>query len=147
MIVFEYFREQLALGQLDLSSVDWRLVLLMTTSSVDVDLDAETVSDFATLGEWNGAGVARHTLTNVSVAINPTTHRVEVSADPVDVGVLVGGTSPIKGALLYLFGTDDTDSIPAIFVDESVQPGPAWPYTPIGVAITLEIAAEGFLVL
>lgn len=147
MIVFEYFREQLALGQLDLSAADWRLVLLMTTSSVDVDLDAEALSDFTTLAEWNGSGTSRHTLANVTVAINPTTHRVHVGADPVDVGLLVGGFAPIKGALLYLFGTDDSDSIPAVFVDESKQPGPAWPYTPIGVPITLNIDADGFLVL
>lgn len=145
--IFPKFREAIALQLLDLSSADWRVLAVMTNSDVLTRPEAEFIADFTTLAEFNGPGYSRVALTGEIVRVNVGALRVELDSDDIDFGVLAVGSLPIKGLIIHTHDTNDTLSRPAVWIDQTLSPGPHLPYTPIGVNTKFILDPTGFAYL
>lgn len=143
-IVFPEFRKALAQQLVDVEADEWRAALLMTNSTVLDDADAEFLDDITALDEFDGGGYARQVLSGLAVSIDAPTLEVRIDANDVDFGVLSTGLRPIKGMLLMIWGGSDATSRPAVWLDQSVVPGPYFPYTPVGSNVAIKFAAAGF---
>lgn len=142
--IFPEFRKALAQQLVDVEGDEWRAALLMSNATVLDDADAEFVDDITTLDEFDGAGYARETLASVAVTVDPTSLEVRIDAADVDFGVLSTGLRPIKGLLLMIWGGSDAASRPAVWIDQTVLPGPYFPYTPVGSNVKIKFDAVGF---
>jgi hypothetical protein len=97
---------------------DVRAALLMTNTSVAGDIGAAaTLDDIGTLDEYDGSGYARVALTNKSFTFSDPLDGYVWTSDPITWANLGAGTRSAAGVLLYLHVTNDTDSIPILWLD------------------------------
>jgi len=129
-------RKKIWSGNIDLNTDDIRVLLLMTNTTADTELDKEFLSQFTTLDEFNGAGYARQALAAEAVNQDTPNARAEFDADDVAFGALTTGTRQIDAGIIFKFVTNDADSIP-IFLLQFTN------FNPGGSALTLEWNAEG----
>lgn len=109
-------------GTIDLNSHDIRLLLVKTGSTAEADIvDANTISAIGTLNEVTVSGYARAALANETVTTDDTNDRAQFTADTVAFGALATGET-IIGAIVYKHVTNDTDSIPILFLDLTDTP-------------------------
>lgn len=138
---YNYAKQKLWSGQIDLDTDDIRILLAMTSTTADTEDDAQTISGatgFTLLDEFNGAGYARIALANEAVNSDVGNARAEFDADDVAFGALSNGTRSIQGAVIFKFIVDDTQSIPICYLSfTSFNPG--------GSTLTLEWNAEGVM--
>lgn len=127
-------------GDMDLNSDDMRLILCMTNTTADTDIDADNTSGY-TLDEMDGTNYARQNLANEAVNVDDTNDRAEFDADDVSIASLGNGTRQIQGALIHEFITNDAGSFPLCFVEFSstINPG--------GSTLTISWSAEGIVQL
>jgi hypothetical protein len=137
--VFTVITDLLAKGQLDLREAgsDLRLILLGGTSTVGTQPDVTTLAGFTTLGEVTGTGYSRKVLANQTVTKNNISNSADCDCDDVVYDALSAGT--LVGALIYLHVTNDTDSVPLVFMDQG------FPMITNGGPITLRVNTSGFL--
>lgn len=135
---YNYAKQKLWTGQIDLDTDDIRILLVMTSTTADTNTDALTISGFTTLDEFNGAGYARQALTNEAVNADVANARAEFDADDCAFGALSNGTRQITGLVMYKFVVDDTQSIPIAYMNFTN-------FNPGGGALTLEWNAEGIM--
>ncbi len=111
-------------GDLDLNSDDLRLILLMTNTTADTDVDADNTGDY-TLDEMDGANYARQALDNEAVNVDDANDRAEFDADDVSIASLGNGTRQMQGALIHEHITNDAGSFPFVYVEFSstINPG------------------------
>lgn len=106
------------LGAINLTSDDVRAVLCMTNTTADTEIDADTVSALSTLDESDATGYARITMAGEAVSTDDVNDRGEFDAnDLVFSGMSGDATRDYQGVLLIKHVTNDTDSIPIVFVD------------------------------
>lgn len=102
---------------LNLETADLRLALFGSFSpdASWATMDAITAGNEA--DDLNAANYSRQALANVAASLNGTT--VEVVCDPVTFSNLgaTTGNAPISWMLVYLHVTDDTDSVPLLWID------------------------------
>lgn len=111
-------------GDLDLNSDDLRLLLLMTNTTADTDVDADNTGNY-TLDEMDGANYARQALGNEAVNVDDSNDRAEFDADDVSIASLGNGTRQMQGALIHEHITNDAGSFPFVYVEFSstINPG------------------------
>ncbi len=125
---------------LDEAGDDMRLVLCMTNTTADTDIDSDNTSGY-TLDEMDGANYARKTLDNQTVAVDDTNDRASFDADDVVFTSLGNGTRQVQGALIHEHITNDAGSFPLAWVEFSstVNPG--------GSTFTIVWASTGIVLL
>lgn len=123
-------------GDMDLNADDMRILLCMTNTTADTDVDADNTSGY-TLDEFDGSGYARAALANEAVNIDDANDRAEFDADDVAFGALGNGTRAIQGYLIHEHITNDADSFPFVWGDFSGT------ITPGGSTFTVQWNAEG----
>lgn len=129
-----------ALMDLDEAGDDMRLIMCMTNTTADTDVDTDNTSGF-TLDEMDGTNYARKTCDNQTVTTDDTNDRAEYDFDDVVYTSLGNGTRQAQGLLCHEFITNDAGSFPLAWVDFSstINPG--------GSTLTVVINAEGFVQL
>lgn len=123
-------------GDMDLNADDMRLILCMTNTTADTDLDSDNVNGL-TLDEMDGANYARQALANEAVNTDDANDRAEFDADDVTINALGNGARQMQGALIYEHVTTDADSFPGFWVEftSTINPG--------GSNFTISWNAEG----
>lgn len=111
-------------GDMDLNADDMRLLLCMTNTTADTDVDADNTSGY-TLDEMDGTNYARQALANEAVNVDDANDRAEFDADDVSIATLGNGTRQMQGALIHEHITDDAGSFPFVWVEFSstINPG------------------------
>lgn len=140
--LFNYAKQQVLLGNIDLGADDIRVALLMTNTTADTENDGiQHIDDITTLDEHDGANYARQALDNEAVNLDDANDRAEFDADDPTWTALGAGTRSAAGMLVYKHVNDDTDSIPIAWVEF------ASPVVGDGTNFTVEFSAEGLLQL
>lgn len=121
-----------------LASLDWRVMLLDSSTTADTENGAEFISTFATLGELTGTGYVRKACASEAVAEDLANFRAEFIFDPITWTGIDAGTA--AAALLYIHITDDDASIPVAYIDSG-----GFPKTTNGGDLTFTPNAEGVL--
>ena len=96
------------------------------------------MNGFATLGELSDPSYSRAILSNLAVNKDNVNDRAEFDADDEVFSSINAGTA--QAALIYLHVTNDTDSIPLIYIDQT-----DFPIVTNGGDVTLNFNAEGIL--
>lgn len=125
-------------ADMDLNADDMRLILCMTNTTADTDVDADNTSGY-TLDEMDGTNYARQNLANEAVNTDDTNDRAEFDADDVSIASLGNGTRQMQGALIHEFITNDAGSFPAFWSEFSgtINPG--------GSTFSIQWNAEGIV--
>lgn len=139
-LINNYFKERVAEGTIDLDTDTLKILLVDTTTTVDTDSDAQTLSGYVTLGEFNGANYAVKTISVTSSAVDTVNNRYELDGADVTYTALGVGTNSVQGVLLYkhVDGTDANDQ-PIAFIEFGSN------LTPDGSDVTIAWDAEGIL--
>ena len=138
--VYNYAKQQLLNGGIDLDTDDIRMVLLSTNTTADTENDTiNTVNDFTTLDEFDGAGYSRHTFTTEAVNLDDANDRAEFDAEDAALGAVSAGTRSVQGCLIIKFVTNDTDNIPIAWLEFAANK------TPDGSSFTVQWDAEGLI--
>lgn len=110
--------KQLFAGELNLSSDDIRVALLMTNTTADTESDIDFISDITTIDECDATGYSRVALANESVSVDDANNLAKFDADDaVFSGLGADATRDYQGALIYKHVTNDSDSVPIVFID------------------------------
>ncbi len=127
-------------ADMDLNADDLRLLLLMTNTTADTDVDADNTSGY-TLDECDGTNYARVALANEAVNVDDANDRAEFDADDVVFTSLGNGTRQLQGALIHEHITNDAGSFPFSWTDFSstINPG--------GSTFSIQFNAEGIVQL
>lgn len=133
-------KSRLMSGDMDLNADDMRLVLCMTNTTADTDVDADNTGTY-TLDEMDGANYARQALANEAVNVDDANDRAEFDADDVTINSLGNGTRQMQGFLIHEHITNDAGSFPLCWGDFSstINPG--------GSNFTIAWNAEGIVQL
>lgn len=137
--VYTYAHKLMLTAGLNFTSHDIRILLVDNTTTADTEKDAETISDFTTLGELSGTGYTRKALASEAVNQDDPNLRAEFDAADVTWTLINAGTA--AGALIYRFVTNDADSVPIAFIDS------VFPITTNGSDFTIQWNAEGIIQL
>ena len=139
---FNYAKQQVMNGGIDLDTNDIRCALLMTNTTADTENDGiSTISGITTLDDCDGSGYSRLALTTEAVNLDDANDRAEFDADDAAFGALGAGTRAVQGVLVYKHVTNDTDSIPIAWVEFATNK------TLDGSSFTVQWDAEGILQL
>ena len=139
---FNYAKQQLMNGGIDLDTDDIRAGLFMSNTTIDTENDGiSTISGFTTLDECDGAGYSRLALTGEAVNLDDANDRAEFDADDANFGAVSAATRDVIGALVYKHVTNDTDSIPIAWVEFATAK------TMDGSNFTIQWNTEGILQL
>lgn len=133
-------KRALLAGELDLDTDDLRVMLVMTNTTADTEDDANTISGFTTLDEYDGSGYARQALANETISEDAANDRAEVDADDAVFASLGAGTRQAQAAIVFKHVTNDTDSVPIAFIDSG-----GFPFDGTGSNLTIQWNAEGIL--
>lgn len=125
-------------GNIDWVNDDFEVLIVMANSTAGTDRNAATIDAIGTLDECDGSGYARQALTNVSVTKDSVNYRSKVDADDPVFASLGAGTRQNVGAVVYKKVNDDSDSIPAAYVDDG-----GFPSDGDGGNFTLQWHADG----
>jgi hypothetical protein len=142
--VFTPAKARLLKGELDFDlPQDFRIKLLLNTTTADTEQDASVLADFSTLGEVTDGSYSEKALTSESVSQDDPNNRGEFHSDtPVEwLGLTTAGT--VQGALLYrrVDGTLANDQ-PIAFIDSG-----GFPISGSGITLRINKNAEGWLQL
>lgn len=135
---YNEFKRALARGEIDLQSDDIRAMLVMSNTTADTEDDANTISDFSTLDECDGANYARQALANEAVNEDAANDRAEFDADNVVFSSLGAGTRQNVGLVVYKHVTNDADSVPLFYIDTG-----GFPFDASGSDVTIQWNTEG----
>tara|TARA_Y100000310_G_C19968351_1_gene484353 strand:+ start:63 stop:503 length:441 start_codon:yes stop_codon:yes gene_type:complete len=137
---FHEFLEEVNKGNIDLDDGDIRAALCMTDTTVDTeDTAIEFLDDFTDLDEHDGTNYARVALTTKTVTKNDGSNRAEFDCDDITWSALGAGTRDVEGILILKHVTDDTDSIPLMWVTFSSVDQPT------GADWTITIPSTGLM--
>ena len=127
-------------GEIAWQSSDIRVLLVMSNTTADTDQDAATISAFTTLDEFDGANYVRKAPTGEAVNQDDVNNRAELDADDITWTALGARTRQGIAMVVYKFVTDDTDSVPILYIDSG-----GFPFTGNGgnVAVTWNVEAIG----
>jgi hypothetical protein len=115
-----------------------QMLLVMTNTTADTEVDAENPADITTLDEMDGVGYARETLTSEAVNVDLANNRAEVDWDDATFPAMANGTRQIQGwMVIQVVGGAATD-LNKFYQDFSstINPG--------GSALTVQGDAEGW---
>lgn len=127
-------------GDMDLNGDDMRLLLAMTNTTIDTDVDTDNLGSY-TIDEMDGTNYARQNLANEAVNTDDANDRAEFDADDISIAALGNGTRQMQGAEIHEFITNDAGSFPLCWVEfaATINPG--------GSTFTITWNAEGIVQL
>lgn len=140
--VYTRAKTNLLKGDLDFDAPDdIRVMMVMTNTTADTDEDAATLSAIGTLDEMDGANYSAYGAALAAEAVSEDTanDRGEFDATDLTFSSIGAGTRQVAGFVVYLFVTDQTDSVPICWIDDDC------PFTANGSDIKLQWNAEGIL--
>lgn len=140
--VYQRFKEETASAGIDYGAADFRVALVMTNTTADTERTRDTISGFTTLDECDGANYARVDLAGVTLTRDDGNLIVYLDANDAVFTNLGAGTRQNAAALLYLHVTNDTDSIPAAYIDTG-----GFPFDGTGANNTIQWNALGIVQL
>lgn len=120
-LIFQGFYDDLEAGTVT-DAVDIRIMAVMTDTTCDTEVDAQTLSDFSNIDECDGVGYAQLDLLNVTVAYDDTNDMLKIDADDGDLDgggdVINVSTRDVQGLVCYRYvdGTDAND-VPWWYLD------------------------------
>lgn len=138
--VYTKAADEIAKANIDWLNNDIRVILVNNTSTADTEEDVNTISGFATLGELSGTGYSRKVLGTKAVNRDDPNDRSEWDAADVVYTGINAGTA--QAAIIYKHVTNDTDSIPLMYIDQT-----DFPIVTNGGDVTLNFNVEGILQL
>lgn len=119
---------------------DIRARLLMTNTTADTQNNIATLSAYSDIDTFDGVGTTNNmAMSSFAGSVNSGSNRVELDAADIAWGALANGTRQIQGCLLFVFVTNDADSVPIVFVQFSSSINPA------GGSVTIVWDATGIL--
>lgn len=134
------FKRLLATAGFNWATADIRALFVMTNTTADTEEDVNTISAFTTLDEMDGANYVRKALTTESVDEDLANNRAELKSDtPIGWTSLGAGTRQVQAMILYRHVTNDTDSVPLLFIDSG-----GFPFTASGSNVNANMNAEGW---
>lgn len=120
-------REERDLYGLSLFPAGFVGILVMDGSSAETEISVDYVADYSDLQEYDGSGYTRQLLTNVQLTRNDTSHRDQITFDPVEFDGLDPATEDAIGMVVaIILGADENDDAqnkPLAFINTS----PAFP--------------------
>lgn len=119
---------------------DFRIILVMTNTTLDTEQDDEFVADTTTLDEYDGATYARITLAGEAVNDDAANNRGEFDVNDFSWATLGAGTRQAAGMALIKFVTNDADSFLIGWIDTG-----GFPFSGNGGAVNITVNAEGLL--
>jgi len=137
---YTYAKAKLLSGDIDLDADDIRVLMVMSNTTCDTEEDKVFIDDFTTLDECDGANYARKTLAGEAVAADEANDRGEFDADDFTWTALGVGTRQNVGIVVFKFVTNDTDSIPIVYIDSG-----GFPFDGNGGNVTMQWNVEGIL--
>lgn len=103
-------REERDLYGLALFPSGFVAILVMTGSSAADEISPDYIADYSDLQEYDGGGYARQLVENVVLTRNNTSHRDEITFDPVTfTGVDAASESAIGMVIAIILGADEDD--------------------------------------
>jgi len=139
-IVYTQATKEIGDGNIDWINDDIRVILVDNSTTADTEEDAATISGFTTLGELSGTGYSRKVLASKAVNKDDANNRTEFDAADVVYTSINAGTA--QAAIIYKHVTNDTDSIPLMYIDQT-----DFPIITNGGDVTLNFNVEGILQL
>lgn len=137
--VFTKALTAIASGDVHFDTDDIRVALVMTNTTADTEEDTQFMSGFGTLDEMDGANYVRKALTE-AVNEDLTNDRAEFDAPDVTWTALGAGTRSVAGAIVLKHVTNDTDSIPLLYIDSG-----GFPKAASGGDVSIQWNSEGIL--
>lgn len=140
--VYTIAKDRILKATLNFETADLRVALLMTNTTANSEEDALTIGGFTTPDDFDGTGYTAGGAALASLAVNrdDPNNRAEFDATDLVFSALGAGSRQIQAALLYLFVTNFSSSIPIAYIDTG-----GFPVTANGGDITLQWNAEGIL--
>lgn len=138
--IYDEMKYQALRGAVALQSDDVRLLLVMSNSTADTDLTAQTIAGITTLDECDAAGYARVTLTSLTVSRDGSGHRGYFDAADASFANLAAGTRQVKGMVLIQWKGSLNASVPLAYFDT-----PGFPFWGNGSTMTVQWNAAGIL--
>ena len=140
--VYNEAKRALASGELDFTSDDIRVLLVMTNTTADTEDDVNTFAGFSTLDEFDGSnyssgGVA---LTGEAVNEDAGNNRAEFDANNATFSSIGAGTRQIQACIVYKWITNLNSSLPIAYIDSG-----GFPISANGGDLTIQWNAEGIL--
>lgn len=143
-VVYNYFKQQSAMGVIDLDTDDIRARLLMTNTTCDTENDGvSSVANFTTLDESDATGYSIQALTGEVVNLDDGNDRAEFDADNVSFAGMSGdATRDYQGVLIVKYVDGAGADIPIAFIEFTNQP-----LTSTATQLDIPWDAEGILQL
>lgn len=138
--VYDNAKRAFFAGELDLDSNDIRVIICMTNTTADTDFTADTIGGIGTLDEHNGTNYVRKACASEAISEDNTAHRAEFTFSAITWTALGAGTRQLAGFLVYKHVTNDSDSIPLIWIDTG-----GFPFASNGGDVTFTPNADGVL--
>lgn len=130
-------------GATNLASADVRVILVGTSTTADTETETEFIGDFSTLDEISATNYARKTVSSEAINEDLTNNRAEFDFEDQTWSSLGGASNDtIQGAVVYVHVTNDTDSWPLAYLDNS---GSSFNLTTNGSDVVLTLNAEGVI--
>jgi hypothetical protein len=133
-------KRALAQGELNLVTDDLRVILVMSSTSADTELHKNFITEFTTLGEYDGTGYARGQIANLGITEDAGNDRAEIDGDDQVFASLGVGALQCTGAIVYKHVTNDADSVPIAFFDTG-----GFPFDGTGSNVTIQWNNQGIL--
>ena len=137
---YNVFKTKLMNGTFNLNNSDTIKVRLVdTNTTADTEKDKTLMNGFTTSTAYSGT--TDQTLTGESTSQDDTDNEgVFDASDTTFSAVSISGGLDIEGMIVYQFVTDDTDSIPMLWIEDG-----GFNITPNGSDIVITWASEGIL--
>lgn len=116
--VFNEAKRAFLAGEIDLDLPDdIRVALVMTNTTADTEDDTNLMNGFTTLDELDDTGYARQALAGETINEDAPNNRAEFDANDAAFTFNGNGTRNTQAALVLKHVTNDTDSVPLLFID------------------------------
>ena len=123
-----------------LQTVDTRVLMAMTNTTFDTEVDDEFVGDTTTEDPCDGANYARQTQTGEAVTDDAANNRGEFDADDIQFASLGVGTRQNAGLVVFIFIINDAASPMICWIDTG-----GFPFDGNGGNVDVAWNAEGIL--
>lgn len=142
---YNVFKKTVLDGAIDLDAAGDDIRVLLLEAATDENKDDTTVQAVlarAGTTELTSTGYSRQALANEATSQDDTDDEGVFDADNVTFSsVSQAGSETVVAIVIYKHVTDDTDSVPLLFIDGAT----GLPLTPNGSDIQIQWAAEGIL--
>ena len=141
--VFNEAKRALAEGEIDFALDDIRVILVMTNTTFDIDVDIDTLADVTTADYYDGANhdsTNGQALDNHAVNEDAPNNRAEFDADDEVFTALGVGTRQAQGIVVFKWVTNLGLSVPIAFIDTG-----GFPFDGNGGDVTFQWNVEGIL--